>query len=178
MQIVTTKTDIVSLSATNPWEGMVKIPLSEIDIPKDQAELLEELKFIPQDPGVSAPLCHVPPHLLTHWNNIARKRQRLRDGEEGGGEGEEGEEEGEGEEGEEGADEEQVSDRGHTPTPQDAFTSPISWSPSPLGHLPEMFFHETRFLPKSTEGLPEESLRQAALNISLINLQKMMMWAW
>jgi hypothetical protein len=48
----------------------------------------------------------------------------------------------------------------------------------PLGHLPEMFFHETRFLPKSTEGLPEESLRQAALNISLINLQKMMMWAW
>ncbi|KAJ6187211.1 hypothetical protein N7519_002119 [Penicillium mononematosum] len=125
VQIVTTKTDI-SLSATNPWEGMVKIPLSEIDIPKDQTELLEELKFIPQDPGVSAPLCHVPPNLLTQWNNIARKRQHLtKEGEEGGGEGE-------GEEEEEGAEEEQVSDRGHTPTPQDAFTSPLSWSPSPI----------------------------------------------
>ncbi|CAG8259424.1 unnamed protein product [Penicillium nalgiovense] len=130
LQIVTTKTDIVSLSATNPWEGMVKIPLSEIDIPKDQIELLEELKFIPQDPGVSAPLCHVPPHLLTQWNNIARERQHLTKGEEGeeGGEGEGGEE---GEE-EEGDGEEQVSDRGHTPTPQDAFTSPVSWSPSPI----------------------------------------------
>ncbi|KAJ6153103.1 hypothetical protein N7497_007422 [Penicillium chrysogenum] len=133
VQIVTTKTDIMPLSATNPWEGMVKIPLSEIDIPKDQKELLEELKFIPQDPGVSAPLCHVPPHLLTQWNNIARKRQHLtKEGEGGGGEGVEGEGEGEEGEGEEGAEEEQVSDRGHTPTPQDAFTSPLSWSPSPI----------------------------------------------
>lgn len=116
VQIISTKTDSVCPSVTNPWEGMIKIPFSEVDIPKDQADLLEGLKWIPQDPGVSAPLCHVPPHLLTKWNNIARRRQNL---------AEEAQEEEEVEE------EDQVSERALTPTPQDPYTSPIPWSPSP-----------------------------------------------
>ncbi|KAJ5163100.1 uncharacterized protein N7500_004930 [Penicillium coprophilum] len=121
VQIVSTKTDSVCPSTTNPWEGMIQIPLSEVDIPKDQAELLEGLKWIPQDPGVSAPLCHVPPHLLTQWNSIARRRQHLKEYPEEEEEGEEEEEE----------EEEQVSDRAFTPTSQDIQTSPIPWSPSP-----------------------------------------------
>ncbi|KAJ5406693.1 hypothetical protein N7465_007977 [Penicillium sp. CMV-2018d] len=110
--VISTKPEIACPSTTNPWEGMTKIPLSEVDIPKDQAELLEGLKWIPQDPGVSAPLCHVPPHLLTLWNKVARRRQHLA-------------EEAQAEE------EEQVSERAPTPTPQDPYTSPIPWSPSP-----------------------------------------------
>ncbi|KAJ5500270.1 hypothetical protein N7453_009321 [Penicillium expansum] len=152
VQIVSTKADIVCLSATNPWEGMTKIPLSEVDIPKDQAELLEGLKWIPQDPGVSAPLCHVPPHLLTQWNNIARRRQHLaeeqeaeeqeaeeqeaeeQEAEEQEAEEQEAEEqEAEEQEAEEKEveEEEQVSERALTPTQEDPYTSPIPWSPSP-----------------------------------------------
>lgn len=116
--VISTKPDIVCPSTTNPWEGMTKIPLSEVDIPKDQAELLEGLKWIPQDPGVSAPLCHVPPRLLTQWNKVARRRQPL---------AEEAEAEAEAEAGEE----EQVSECAPTPTPQDPYTSPLPWSPSP-----------------------------------------------
>ncbi|KGO75205.1 hypothetical protein PITC_016180 [Penicillium italicum] len=110
VQIVSTKADIACPSTTNPWQDMTKIPLSEVDIPKDQVELLEGLKWIPQDPGVPAPLCHVPPRLLTQWNNIARRRQPLA---------------------EEAEEEEQVSERALTPTQQDPYTSPLPWSPSP-----------------------------------------------
>ncbi|CAI7587063.1 unnamed protein product [Penicillium glandicola] len=122
VQIVSTKADNAYPSTTNPWEGMIKIPLSEVDIPKDQAELLEGLKWIPQDPGVSAPLCHVPPHLLAQWNYIAQRRQHQRLAETiETAEAEEAEEE-----------EEQVSERPFTPTPQDIHTSPpLSWSLSP-----------------------------------------------
>lgn len=110
VQIVNTKTDIGCPSATSPWDGMMKIPLSEVHIPKDQAELLEGLKWIPQDPGISTPLCHVPPRLLTQWNNIARRRQHLA---------------------EEAEAEERLSERALTSTPQEPSTSPIPWSPSP-----------------------------------------------
>lgn len=120
--VVSTKLDIVCPSTTNPWEGMTKIPLNEVDIPKDQAELLEGLKWIPQDPGVSAPLCHVPPHLLTLWNKVARRRQTL---------AEEAEAEAEAEAEEEEEEEEQVSELAPTPTPQDPYTSPLPWSLSP-----------------------------------------------
>ncbi|OQE08321.1 hypothetical protein PENVUL_c010G01272 [Penicillium vulpinum] len=112
VQIVSTKADSICPSSTNPWEGMTKIPLSEVDIPKDQAELLEGLKWIPQDPGVSTSLCHVPPHLLTQWNKIARSRQHL---------AEKAEEE----------EEEQVPERALTQTPPDTPASRISWSLSP-----------------------------------------------
>jgi hypothetical protein len=73
VQKVDTKT--VSAPTVNPWEGMTTIPKSEIEIPKDQEKLLSELKWIPQATGVSTPLCHVPPRLLSQWNDIARKRQ-------------------------------------------------------------------------------------------------------
>ncbi|OQD92140.1 hypothetical protein PENSOL_c044G00687 [Penicillium solitum] len=124
--VINTKPDIVCPFTANPWDGMTKIPLSEVDIPKDQAELLEGLKWIPQDPGVSAPLCHVPPHLLTQWNKVARRRQPLaEEAEEEEAEEEEAEAEAEAEE------EEQVSECAPTPTPQDPYTSPLPWSPSP-----------------------------------------------
>ncbi|KAJ5337737.1 hypothetical protein N7452_004465 [Penicillium brevicompactum] len=64
------------ISAINHWEGMTAIPSSEVEIPKNQLELLEQLKWYPQKPGVSAPLCHVPPHLLSQWNDMARRRDR------------------------------------------------------------------------------------------------------
>ncbi|KAJ5774227.1 hypothetical protein N7457_009123 [Penicillium paradoxum] len=101
VRTVSTKADIVCTLTTDPWEGMTCIPLSEIDIPKDQAVLLEGLKWIPQDTGVSTPLCHVPPFLLMQWNHIARRTQHLAE------------------------DEEQVTERGPTPTPtpQDINTS-------------------------------------------------------
>ncbi|KAJ5954584.1 hypothetical protein N7501_008863 [Penicillium viridicatum] len=125
--VISTKPEIACPSTTNPWEGMTKIPLSEVDIPKDQAELLEGLKWIPQDPGVSAPLCHVPPHLLTLWNKVARRRQHL--AEEAQAEEAQAEEAQAGEA--QAEEEEQVSERAPTPTPQDPYTSPIPWSSSP-----------------------------------------------
>ncbi|KOS45350.1 hypothetical protein ACN38_g3707 [Penicillium nordicum] len=118
--VISTKPEIVCPSITNPWEGMTKIPLSEVDIPKDQAELLEGLKWIPQDRGVSTPLCHVPPHLLTLWNKVARRRQHLAEDTDAD-EADEAEAE----------EEEQVSERAPTPTPQDPSTSPLPWSQSP-----------------------------------------------
>ncbi|EKV08090.1 hypothetical protein PDIG_61100 [Penicillium digitatum PHI26] len=111
VHVIGTKSDNFSPSSTNPWEGMTKIPLSEVEIPRDQAELLEGLKWIPQDPGVSAPLCHVPPHLLTRWNYTAQKRQTL---------AEEQQEE-----------VDQVSERAFTPTQQELYTYSIPWSLSP-----------------------------------------------
>ncbi|KXG45157.1 uncharacterized protein PGRI_040700 [Penicillium griseofulvum] len=127
VHIVSTKTDSVCPSTTNPWEGMTRIPLSEVDIPKDQAGLLDELKWIPQDPGVSAPLCHVPPYLLAQWNGIARRREHLAE-KEAEAEAEAQEEQQEQQQQEE--EEEQVSERAFTPS-QDIQTSPIPWSPSP-----------------------------------------------
>ncbi|CAG7992928.1 unnamed protein product [Penicillium salamii] len=73
-QGISSKSGPTDMPTINHWEGMTKIPANEVDIPKDQAELLEQLKWFPQEPGVSALLCHVPPHLLSRWNEIARKR--------------------------------------------------------------------------------------------------------
>ncbi|KAJ5468280.1 hypothetical protein N7475_006032 [Penicillium sp. IBT 31633x] len=112
VQIVSTKSDHVRQFTKDPWEGMTIIPLSEVDIPKDQADLLEDLKWIPQEPGVSAPLCHVPPNLLTQWNKIARRRQHSAE------------------------EEEHVSECAPTPTPQDTYSSDseeFSWAPTSPG---------------------------------------------
>ncbi|CAG8012434.1 unnamed protein product [Penicillium olsonii] len=76
VQGISKKPDRANMPMINHWEGMTKIPASEIEIPKDQAELLEELKWLPREPGVYAPLCHVPPRLLSQWNDIAQQRNR------------------------------------------------------------------------------------------------------
>jgi hypothetical protein len=77
VHVAATPADLFRVSATDPWEGMTEIPLGEIEIPKHQADLLDHLVWIPQGPGVSGPLCNVPPHLLTEWNDIAQRRKRL-----------------------------------------------------------------------------------------------------
>ncbi|KAJ5997120.1 hypothetical protein N7522_008780 [Penicillium canescens] len=61
----------------DPWDGMTKIPTSDVHIPKEQADLFEPLVWIQQGSGESTPLCHVPPRLLTRWNDIAQKRKLL-----------------------------------------------------------------------------------------------------
>lgn len=66
----------VDTSIINHWEGMTKIPLSEIEISKEQTALLGQRQWVPQHFGEPAPLCHVPPRLLSRWNDIAQRRQR------------------------------------------------------------------------------------------------------
>lgn len=62
----------------DPWEGMQSIPASEVTIPADQAEILNDrLCWIPPAAGDPAPQGHVPPSLLKQWNHIATRRQRL-----------------------------------------------------------------------------------------------------
>jgi hypothetical protein len=60
----------------DPWEGLRLIPLSEVLIPKDQANLLEEKLWIPPMPNEQMPQGHVPPSLLRQWNSIAERRHR------------------------------------------------------------------------------------------------------
>jgi hypothetical protein len=60
----------------DPWDGMTKIPTSDVHIPKEQTDLFEPLVWI-QGSGESTPLCHVPPRLLTRWNHIAQRRKLL-----------------------------------------------------------------------------------------------------
>lgn len=60
----------------HPWEGLRTIPSSEVFIPKDQANLLEEKLWIPPMPNEQMPQGHVPPSLLRQWNSIAERRHR------------------------------------------------------------------------------------------------------
>lgn len=63
---------------TNPWQGLTTIRASDVNIPKDQVELLDQdLCWIPPIPGKPEPHGHVPPWLLKQWNNIARLRHEL-----------------------------------------------------------------------------------------------------
>ncbi|KAJ5863800.1 uncharacterized protein N7529_005716 [Penicillium soppii] len=120
VQIIGTKS--VRTPMMKYWEGMTTIPASEVNIPKDQVKLLGELKWIPQDPGVSERLCHVPPDLLSRWNKIAQRRQHWAEKQE------------------------QIHDRPLTPTPQGTNPSvngsqsvgtPVSeWEPSEPSYSP------------------------------------------
>ncbi|KAJ5131066.1 uncharacterized protein N7515_007105 [Penicillium bovifimosum] len=74
--VASTTADLFRVSATDPWEGMIK-NLCENTIPKDQAALLDQLVWVPQSPGVSGPLCNVPPYLLTKWNDVSQRRKLL-----------------------------------------------------------------------------------------------------
>lgn len=63
--------------ARNPWQGLTGIPASDVNIPKDQLELLDgNLCWIPPSAGDPEPRGHVPAWLLQQWNNIARLRHR------------------------------------------------------------------------------------------------------
>ncbi|RDH39088.1 hypothetical protein BDQ94DRAFT_176811 [Aspergillus welwitschiae] len=64
---------------TDPWYGMTKIRRRDIEIPKEQAELLEQhrRRWIPPSPGESTPQGHVPPRLLHQWNETALRRSRM-----------------------------------------------------------------------------------------------------
>ncbi|PYH66359.1 uncharacterized protein BO88DRAFT_406826 [Aspergillus vadensis CBS 113365] len=64
---------------TDPWHGMTKIRRRDIEIPKEQAELLEQhrRRWIPPSPGESTPQGHVPPRLLDQWNKTALRRSRM-----------------------------------------------------------------------------------------------------
>ncbi|GLI73573.1 hypothetical protein PoHVEF18_001793 [Penicillium ochrochloron] len=65
---------------TNPWKGLTTIPPSDVNIPKDQAELLDQdICWIPPIPGNPEPRGHVPPWLLKQWNNLARLRHERND---------------------------------------------------------------------------------------------------
>ncbi|KAJ5574393.1 uncharacterized protein N7459_008820 [Penicillium hispanicum] len=65
-------------ATVNPWEGLTHIPARYVTIPRDQAKLLDEnMRWIPPNTGESMPLGHVPPFLLTQWNHVARRRNRL-----------------------------------------------------------------------------------------------------
>ncbi|PYI05769.1 hypothetical protein BO78DRAFT_397867 [Aspergillus sclerotiicarbonarius CBS 121057] len=66
-------------SNTDPWHGMTKVRRRDIQIPKEQAELLEQhrRRWIPPSPGESTPQGHVPPQLLDQWNKIALRRSRM-----------------------------------------------------------------------------------------------------
>ncbi|GLA71932.1 hypothetical protein AtubIFM55763_002439 [Aspergillus tubingensis] len=63
----------------DPWHGMTKIRRRDIEIPKEQAELLEQhrRRWIPPSPGESTPQGHVPPRLLDQWNKTALRRSRM-----------------------------------------------------------------------------------------------------
>lgn len=61
----------------DPWQGLAKISARDVNIPKDQLELLDgNLCWIPARPGDPEPRGHVPAWLLQQWNNIARLRHR------------------------------------------------------------------------------------------------------
>jgi hypothetical protein len=134
-------TKLVSAPVINHWEGIKTIPASEIEIPKDQEKLLSELKWIPQETGESAPLCHVPPHLLSKWNKIAQRRQRLAETPE------------------------QIHDRSPTPTPQETNPSidgsrssseePYEWEPSEPPCSPR------KALPPDSSPIREEADHEA-----------------
>ncbi|KAJ5174981.1 uncharacterized protein N7482_000858 [Penicillium canariense] len=65
------------LPRMNPWQGLSKIPASDVNIPKDQLDLLDgNLCWIPPAPGSPEPHGHVPPWLLTQWNSIAQRRHQ------------------------------------------------------------------------------------------------------
>lgn len=66
------------LARVDPWQGLLSIPASEVNISKDQAELLDtKICWIPPVLGETMPLGHVPPLLLEQWNSIAQRRHQL-----------------------------------------------------------------------------------------------------
>ncbi|OOF96100.1 hypothetical protein ASPCADRAFT_5433 [Aspergillus carbonarius ITEM 5010] len=69
----------LGVSNPDPWHGMTKIRSRDVQIPKEQAELLEQhrRRWIPPSPGESTPQGHVPPWLLDQWNKIALRRSRI-----------------------------------------------------------------------------------------------------
>lgn len=68
----------------NPWLGLSQIRACDVNIPKDQLELLDgDLCWIPPAPGKSQPCGHVPARLLKQWNNIARLRHKINHGDTG-----------------------------------------------------------------------------------------------
>ncbi|KAJ5389853.1 uncharacterized protein N7496_000921 [Penicillium cataractarum] len=65
----------------NPWQGLAQIRACDVNIPKDQLELLDgDLCWIPPAPGKSQPCGHVPARLLKQWNNIAWLRHEINHG--------------------------------------------------------------------------------------------------
>lgn len=63
----------------NPWQGLSEIRASDVNIPKDQLELLgRKLCWIPPATGDPEPHGHVPAWLLKQWNSIARLRHELK----------------------------------------------------------------------------------------------------
>ncbi|PWY78521.1 hypothetical protein BO94DRAFT_472039 [Aspergillus sclerotioniger CBS 115572] len=64
---------------TDPWHDMTRITIRDVQIPKEQAEFLEQhrRRWIPPSPGESTPQGHVPPRLLDQWNKIALRRSRI-----------------------------------------------------------------------------------------------------
>ncbi|OOQ86696.1 hypothetical protein PEBR_21992 [Penicillium brasilianum] len=69
---------------SNPWQGLAQIRVCDINIPKDQLELLDrDLCWIPPAPGKPQPCGHVPAWLLQKWNHIARLRHERQLGDTG-----------------------------------------------------------------------------------------------
>ncbi|RAL11347.1 uncharacterized protein BO97DRAFT_102256 [Aspergillus homomorphus CBS 101889] len=68
----------LGLGFEDPWKGLTRIEARDIEIPKDQLELLElhKRRWIPPLPGESKPQGHVPPRLLARWNHIVTRRNR------------------------------------------------------------------------------------------------------
>ncbi|PYH49044.1 uncharacterized protein BP01DRAFT_388873 [Aspergillus saccharolyticus JOP 1030-1] len=66
------------LCLEDPWKGWIRIEARDIEIPKDQQDLLAlgKRRWIPPPPGESTPRGHVPPRLLEHWNKLVMQRNR------------------------------------------------------------------------------------------------------
>ncbi|KAJ5748616.1 uncharacterized protein N7511_010312 [Penicillium nucicola] len=61
----------------DPWNGMTKISTNDVHIPKEQINLFEPLVWVQLGSSEPAPLCHVPPRLLSRWNDVAQRRKFL-----------------------------------------------------------------------------------------------------
>lgn len=61
---------------SDPWKGMARIRRSDIRIREDQLKLLESAHcWIPPEPGMRMPQCHVPPLLLQQWNDAMSRKK-------------------------------------------------------------------------------------------------------
>ena len=61
---------------SDPWACATNIARTEVRIPQDQNELLENFRcWMPPAPGKTIPQGQVPPSLLAKWNEIALRRQ-------------------------------------------------------------------------------------------------------
>ncbi|KAL2013245.1 hypothetical protein VTN00DRAFT_770 [Thermoascus crustaceus] len=62
---------------SDPWKGMTRIRRSDIRIREDQLKLLESAHcWVPPEPGMRMPQCHVPPLLLQQWNDAMSRKKR------------------------------------------------------------------------------------------------------